>query len=1125
MALERAPYSRIAQASCAVTSGWKAGIIGAAILGAFLHATPATAGGNDDFFETKIRPIIATHCYACHGPDQQDGQVRLDSLPDTADPDVLMILQQRGGEAHPDLDFAVNEREAIRAWIAQGAPWPRHPLKRPKGGSMAEYIATSRTEHWAFRPVEAPAPPDGPTNPIDAYVSARLDGVGLEASPPASRHTLLRRAYYDLTGLPPTLAELQAFEEDSEPDAFARVVDRLLASPHFGERWGRHWLDVARYSDTKGSSFQEDRLFPFSHTYRDYVIRAFNEDLPYDQFIRHQLAADLMELGEDKRPLAALGFLTLGKSFGANVHDRIDDRIDVVTRGLQGLTVNCARCHDHKFDPIPTADYYALYGVFRSTQEPAELPLIEAPDETSPEYQAYLAGLEKVAAARDGLIEDLHISLLSHARNEIGTYLQVVAESWADADEGRLAPLAEEHGLRPPLLQRWRTYLKAQADGPADPVFGFWLACVQANGGEFAAKAAQSLTDLHAEQDGRPAMNATVYTAFRDHIPNDMAEVTTTYGRLFTEADSTWQALLAARLQRQAREGEAPSPLPETLPDGGQEALRQVLYGIASPVNIPLGDTPAMSSVADRTRINQRRQAVELFKNSHPGRPNRAMALEDTATPFDPYVFERGDATIVGQTVSRHYLEILSSDTATPFEEGSGRLELAEQIARKDNPLTARVFVNRVWAQLFDAPIVGTPSDFGTQGNLPTHPELLDFLAWKFMEDGWSMKSLMRTIVSSATYQQASDLRPECEVVDPKNDLLWRQHRGRLDFEAMRDSLLVASGNLDRSLGGFPTNITETPFSNRRTVYAEVDRHALPSMFRIFDFATPNEHTPMRFETTVPQQALYLMNSPFVVEQARQVLAREEVTAATEPVERVRTLYHALLTREPTEKELALGQLFVAGQDVAQRRAPEPRDTTWRYGYGAVDEATGRVTTFEEFPFWSGEAFQEEIEVPGKNLGMALLNRLGGHPGGPGVAVIRRWTSKADSLLSCVGELYHHSSAGDGIRAYIISSRVGIVWQGDVQDGVIATVMDDIPVQVGDTIDLVVSCRDDEEEDAFRWHPRLYLSGENAAQFETQDWITRFDFQGPPPAPPEPLKPWEQYAQVLLMSNEFMFVD
>ena len=341
----------------------------------------------------------------------------------------------------------------------------------------------------------------------------------------------------------------------------------------------------------------------------------------------------------------------------------------------------------------------------------------------------------------------------------------------------------------------------------------------------------------------------------------------------------------------------------------------------------------------------------------------------------------------------------------------------------------------------------------------------------------------------------------------------------------MRDSLLVAAGTLDRSVGGFPVNITETPFSNRRTVYAEVDRHALPAMFRIFDFATPNEHTPMRFETTVPQQALYLMNSPFVSEQARQAASRAEVVAHEDGGERVRSLYHALLKREPTEKEQALGVLFVKGQDTAARMAPAPRDTTWRYGYGDVDEGAQQVVGFEEFPHWTGEAFQESAVMPGPTLDSAMLNRLGGHPGGPGVAVVRRWTSKADTLVSCVGELYHHSSAGDGIRAYIVSSRAGILWQGDVQDGVIATVFDDSPIQVGDTIDLVVSCLDNNEEDGFRWHPRLYLSGEDATQFETQDWITRFDFQGPPPESPEPLKPWEQYAQVLLMSNEFMFVD
>lgn len=1096
----------------------------ATILGGALVVFAWAGGVQADatFFETRIRPVLASQCYSCHGADRADGALRLDMLP-VPDPDgVVTVLQQRGADSHPAVDLPASAREHIRAWVAQGAPWPAPPKRYGKRGSMDEYIAAMQEEHWAFRPVRKLEPPGENGHPVDAFVRRRLAGVGLEPSPVASRRNLIRRAYHDLTGLPPGLEVIDAFEGDASPDAFAGVVDGLLASPHYGERWARHWLDVARYSDTKGSSFRQDRLFPFSYTYRDYVIAAFNDDLPYNTFIRHQLAADQMDLGDDKGPLAALGFLTLGKSFGANIHDKIDDRIDVVTRGLQGLTVNCARCHDHKFDPIPTADYYSLYGMFRSTQEPEELPLIEAPDTSSPAYQEYLDGLAKVEGSRDALLDRLHVELLRHARDQIGDYLNAVVTCWGDDQVDELGALAEEYGLREPLLKRWRDYLKACAS-EGSPVFDVWLACVALPPEDFATEAEALIAAKVADRSPDAVANRAVLAVFRDAPPENMDDVNSTYAELFRAVETDWQSLLAARLQRRARNDDL--TLPSGLPDDEREGIRQMLYGVETPVNVPFDDVQRMSPREDRVRVYQRNQAVEAFKNSHPGRPNRAMALEDSSQLFDPYVFVRGDATNKGEDVPRRYLAVLARDGRDEFTDGSGRLKLANLIASTDNPLTARVFVNRVWAQLFDKPIVGTPSDFGTQGSPPTHPVLLDYLAGYFMENGWSTKRLIRHIMLSETYQQSSNWRADGEDADPSNELLWRQNRRRLDFETMRDNLLAAADNLDLTLGGFPTNITEPPFSNRRTVYAEVDRHALPSMFRIFDFATPNEHTPMRFETTVPQQALYMMNSAFVSEQARKVIARRDVAEVDSPKERVRAIYYAALRREPTEKELALGVLFVKGQEVASRRAPEQRDTTWRYGYGVVDEEAGRVRDFTEFAHWTGEAFQESEEMPGNEFGWAMLNRLGGHPGPPGVAVVRRWTSKADTLVSCVGELFHHSSGGDGIRAYIISSRAGILWQGDVQDGAIATVFDDSEIRVGDTVDLVVSCLDNDEEDAFRWHPRIYLSGENATQFETQDWITRFDFQGPPPAPPEPLKPWAQYAQVLLMSNEFMFVD
>ncbi|MBL7648531.1 MAG: DUF1553 domain-containing protein [Candidatus Hydrogenedentes bacterium] len=912
------------------------------------HAAPiaeqAASAESERFFETEIRPVLSERCYACHGPAQALGGIRLDESPGPSAESMRAMLQPGANAAHPPTSLPTAELELLLEWTSRGAPRPAPAKRSYQRLSMDELVAVTRENHWAFRPVQNAAPPavgNGAwvQSPVDTFILASLEKVGLAPSAEASRAALIRRAYHDLLGLPPTQAEIVAFESDPSPTAYADLIDRLLASPRFGERWGRHWLDVARYSDTKGSAFAEERLFPFAHTYRDYVIRAFNEDLPYDRFIVEQLAADKLPLGDDKRALAALGFLTLGRTFGGQIHDRMDDRIDVVTRGLLALTVSCARCHDHKFDPIPTADYYSLYGIFRSSREPAELPLIGEPDMESPSYKEYLQGLAELETAL--------------ARDE------------------------------------------------------------------------------------------------------------------------------------------------------------------AAAVNNP----------ALQGKLGQRRAAVEKFKNTHPGRPDRAMALEDAPALFDPAIFLRGDPNRPGDAVPRRFPAVLERGERSAYTADSGRLDLARAIASRENPLTARVFANRVWMHLFDKPLAGTPSDFGLQGEAPTHPELLDHLAWSFMEHGWSVKHLIRSIMLSSTYRQSSDVNKGGLALDPENKLLWRQNRRRLGFEAMRDHLLAASGNLDLRMGGIATNITLPPYSNRRTIYAEVDREALPAMFRIFDFATPTTHTPARFETTVPQQALYLMNNPFVAEQARHAAARPEVLKETSPPERVRALYRALLNREALAREVELGVQFVAGQDVAETHVPEREAPRWLYGYGRLDETRSRVAAFTELPHWTGEAFQGDAKLPGATLGWAMLNRLGGRPGDPQHAVIRRWISPVVSKVAVVGELYHYSSAGDGVKGYIVSSRSGVLWQGEVQDGMLPTVADESEIRAGDTIDLVVECKKNEQEDLFRWHPRIYLTGDNASQFARQDWISRFDFEGPPPAPPIPLQPWEQYAQVLLMSNEFIFVD
>ncbi|HJT75755.1 MAG TPA: DUF1549 and DUF1553 domain-containing protein, partial [Gemmataceae bacterium] len=597
----------------------------------------------------------------------------------------------------------------------------------------------------AFQPVRNPPLPAVKAatwcrSPVDRFILAKLEAKGLAPSPAADRRTLIRRVSFDLVGLPPTPAEVEAFVHDPDPEAYAKLVDRLLASPHYGERWGRYWLDVARYADTKGYVFEDERRYPFAFTYRDYVIRSFNEDLPYDQFIVQQLAADRLPLGPDKRPLAAMGFLTLGRRFLNNPNDIIDDRIDVTCRGLLGLTVGCARCHDHKFDPIPQADYYSLYGVFASSVEPKDLPVIREP-KPSPAYADFekeLASLERDATRYE-----------------------------------------KEH-----------------------------------------------------EQE------------------------------------------LKAR-NRAARDG-----------------LRRL------------------------------RKKIDRLRVTHPGAPPSAMVLNDAPQPVQPHILLRGNPRNPGKAVPRQFLACLSGPDRKPFTQGSGRLELAEAIANPTNPLTARVLVNRVWLHHFGEGLVRTPSNFGLRGEPPTHPELLDYLAATFVEQGWSIKRLHRLILLSNTYRESSAADPRAEHLDPENRLLARRDRTRLDFEALRDALLAAGGRLDLAMGGRSVDLVNAPFSTRRSVYGFIDRQNLPGLFRAFDFASPDATSAQRHETTVPQQALFLMNSPFVVEQAKRLAARPDVIAHADDAGRIDYLYRLLYARPAEPEEVALGERFLGAAGGGGSLAP-----------------------------------------------------------------------------------------------------------------------------------------------------------------------------------------------------------
>jgi hypothetical protein len=770
-----------------------------------------------DFFENKIRPVLADSCYKCHSAvaEKVKGGLLLDSRDGLlkggdsgavivpGNPDASLLIK---AIRYTDLDLQMpkdkklpdDEIADLEAWVKMGAPDPRTATADQRKWQ------DDKTNHWAWQPVKRVAVPEvsDPAwcqTPIDNFILAKLDQNGMKPNPAADKRTLIRRASFDLIGLPPTPEEVQDFLDDDSTNAFAKVVDRLLASPHYGERWGRHWLDVARYSDTKGQPRRnvEDNANPFAWSYRDYVIRSFNEDKPYNIFVMEQIAADrLSTSAHNPTNLAALGFLTVGDHFMGMQNDILNDRIDVVTKGFLALTVTCARCHDHKFDPIPQQDYYSLRGIFDSSVEPKVEPVIGKIVQT-PEYLDYYQQRESLAKAE----ETIEASL--------------------------------------PQLRK---------------------------------------------------------------TPNTDA---------FKMA---------------------------------QKKLR---------------DTET---------------AISQLEMTNQTAPERAMVMEDAAKGHDSPIFIRGEAGNRGAMAPRRFLQILSGPYRPVYTNGSGRLQLAFAIANKNNPLTARVMINRIWEHHFGAGFVPTPDDFGMMSEPPSHPELLDYLAMNFMTNGWDIKKIHRLIMLSSVYQESSLNDPRYAQTDPGNRLLWRANLRRLEFEPLRDSLLAIGGTLDTNVYGRPVDLRQHPNSTRRTIYDYVDRANVADVLINFDFATPDMVTGSRHVTTVPQQALFLMNSPLVIDLARRLVAMRDFIDQPDETARLNFLYERIYQRPPTPDETELGLEFVNQTPI----------------HGDVAAlVNGDVNPHPQNPG----------NRPGNPPGNRPGNPGGNRPGGKGRAPLTSWEEYAQALL------------------------------------------------------------------------------------------------------------------------------
>ncbi len=903
-------------------------------------------------FEREVRPVLVEHCQSCHGTKKQEMSLRLDSAQGllagsdngpvvvAGDPEKSLLIEvvRYHGETKMPPQGRLTEAAiaSLERWVKAGAVWPKGDVP----AATPPHTHPSAKLHWAFQPVSRPSVPavqhmDRVATSIDAFLLAKLEPAGLQFSSPADRRTLIRRATFDLHGLPPTPEEVAAFEEDRSPDAFSHVIDRLLSSPRYGERWGRHWLDVARYSDTKGYvRLNENPRYPSSWTYRDYVIDALNDDLPFDQFILQQLAADLLPAdpaneGGPPQSLAALGFLTLGQRFLNSPPDIIDDRIDVVSRGLLGLTVSCARCHDHKFDPIPTRDYYGLYGVFANSVEPREPPLILPPAQHS-QYAAYLKELQTRSDQLEEYLRTQHASLTSSMRARVGEYL--LAGQYDPVQPNFLAVMFlidASRDLNPVMTQRWARYLE-RLRKRHDPVLAPWhelaewaierkrKALAASNearesevpAAEFTAHVQESIAAWRTPSSDATRINRVIVAALTTAPPRSLTEVSQVYASALHEAEQRW-----VELHRQ-------HPAATSLDDPEWEELRQLVMGEHSPLTLSIDDVEEFLFVDATTQkqLHAQQRLVTDWVGS-PGAAPHAMALEDVPVPVDSHVFIRGNASNPGEVAPRHFLSALERGEPQPFLHGSGRLELAQSIASADNPLTARVIVNRVWMHHFGAGLVRTPSDFGLRGEPPTHPELLDHLASTFVEEGWSLKKLHRLIMLSEAYRMQSleddrTITLAASTTDPENRLLSRMNLRRLDWESLRDALLAVSGKVDITMGGPSVDLFHQPLSSRRSVYGLIDRQELASELRIFDFAPPDASSPQRHQTTVPQQALFMMNSSFLKEQVRHLGARLDASAPSTQEQQVDAAYQLLFSRPPTPEERELGLRYLSSPGV-----------------------------------------------------------------------------------------------------------------------------------------------------------------------------------------------------------------
>ena len=903
-----------------------------------LRAAEQTDPAGERFFENRIRPVLVQHCYACHSSRAKtlEGELRLDhrdgirkggeSGPAVVPGDVknsllISALRYDDFEMPPKKQLPASVVADFVKWIEMGAPDPRDANSAAVSGIDVE----AGRSFWAYRPltkpVVTPEMAHGAETTIDALVLAQLKKAGLSQGPVADRTVLVRRLYFDLTGLPPTPKQIDEFLEDDSPDAYERLVDRLLSSPRFGERWGRHWLDVVRYAE---SITLRGFLFPEAWRYRDYVINAFNADQSFADFIGEQIAGDLLpadSLQERHRNLVATTFLTMGNN---NLEDQdkgklrmdvVDEQLETIGRGFLAQTIGCARCHDHKFDPIPTRDYYALAGILRSTKTLNHENVskwIELPLPLEPGREAELNKREK----------------------EMGTLQAQIKKLKGNTKTGKglpPLPLTEVPGI--------------VVDDEQAELTGSWLRSRSVSsyvgsgyqhdqGADKGAKTAtfRPTDALDGEYEVRFA-----YTPSSNRSPEVPVTVHSATGEKTVTINQTKKPPIDGRFISLGRYQFKPGkPCKVMLSNQGTSAV--LIIDAVQFLPVKLADQkPVVKKPAGKKATKPKPDAKELaalekrLKQLQAQTPPRAkyMTVEEEEEIEDTKIHLRGSVHALGETVPRGFLQVLSNGpTAKISTKESGRRELGAWIAAAGNPLTRRVLANRLWHWLFGSGLVRTVDNFGITGEQPSHPELLDYLAVRLLEEDWSVKMVLREIVLSRTYRLSSQPVAESLAGDPENRLLWRMSPRRLEAENLLDTMLMISGQLSLEVGGpMLRKGTANDYSyqhdgERRAVYWPVLRNSLPDIFQVFDFANPSMVTGRRDVSSTSSQGLFMLNNPWVIKQAEQAGIHLLEQTQWDDRQRLQWLIRATLGRPATEKELDLTLAFVesASADEAKRR-------------------------------------------------------------------------------------------------------------------------------------------------------------------------------------------------------------